>query len=421
MPITDNFASGISASWTDLDGSWVADSGGVRAGEAFVTALLKRNGTFEDNQYSQCLTTVRRGGASASNGGAACRVQDISNYYAAYLKEDTGGGETITDIVLIKVVAGAQTQLGTFAITGGNFGDMHTVKINATGSTIKAYWDGVEKISVTDGALTTGAPGIFELSSADAGRMVDDFECEGTPTTDTTLGDAAARFWVLGQNTLYTRLARHYNAWSQRWPTVAADSFRGPNTDLFLTADSGHSWLQWTGDGGATPIPSVFRRYDQRMIPGRLVTATGVAWAGMAMGRADVTVRVRTLLVAAVGEGLGIAFRLGLSGKGWLFHYHSDGHWRVSTIAPSGSGNGFPPTINHEADLGTSPAFSTSVLTTLEVQAMGLTLVCKVGGTAVGSPVTLNSIGQYSTIHGIFCVGNRLNAFDNVTAWPHER
>jgi hypothetical protein len=220
---------------------------------------------------------------------------------------------------------------------------------------------------------------------------------------------------------------RHYRDWARRWDTIAADSFRGANSDVLLTSDTGHAWFVWTGDrydsdGDTvvdTPLPSSWRQYNEGIIPARLVT--NAAWAGMAMGRANVRVRARLTLAESQGDGPGVTFRLDPRGKGWLFHYSSDGHWRVSTISPNALGNGYPPTVNHEADLGTSPVLAPSVVTMLEVAVLGMMLQCYVDRAPVGSPVTLNNLGQYNTIHGVFTYGPRLNRFDNVVIVPHDR
>jgi hypothetical protein len=51
------------------------------------------------------------------------------------------------------------------------------MKVQAVGSTIKAFWDGIEKISVTDTTITTGRrAGLRTGGAAGVSRVYDDFE-----------------------------------------------------------------------------------------------------------------------------------------------------------------------------------------------------------------------------------------------------
>ena len=83
----------------------------------------------------------------------ACRNTGAShaarNQYRAVLNTDG----TLT---LAKVVAGSYTSLGTYAAGTLTAGNTYTVRVEAIGTAIKAYINGVQRISVTDSAVTTG-------------------------------------------------------------------------------------------------------------------------------------------------------------------------------------------------------------------------------------------------------------------------
>jgi hypothetical protein len=85
-----------------------------------------------------------------------------AGYLAILFNDGSGGGHY--DVRLYEQSALTFTELGSVTVYGPGFaptiGD--TLKISAQGTTIKAYFNGVEKISVTNSYRTTGgAPGIL--------------------------------------------------------------------------------------------------------------------------------------------------------------------------------------------------------------------------------------------------------------------
>lgn len=72
-----------------------------------------------------------------------------------------------SNVQLHKFVAGAATQLGVNTAAGFNVGVTIAVKLEMIGSAIKVFSDGLEKISVTDTAITAaGKAGVRSFSSA---------------------------------------------------------------------------------------------------------------------------------------------------------------------------------------------------------------------------------------------------------------
>jgi hypothetical protein len=75
---------------------------------------------------------------------------------------------TGTTLTVRKVVAGVETVLGTdntITITAGVFGDL---EIRCSGSTISGWWNSVQRVSLTDTAITTGTQGGAGVNGGDA-------------------------------------------------------------------------------------------------------------------------------------------------------------------------------------------------------------------------------------------------------------
>lgn len=78
---------------------------------------------------------------------------------------DVGGGG---DITLHKFVSGSPTALGSPYSTGAwSVGDEHTIRIGGTGTGIYVNVDGIQRIGVTDGAITAAGNIALRLLSAD--------------------------------------------------------------------------------------------------------------------------------------------------------------------------------------------------------------------------------------------------------------
>ena len=87
--------------------------------------------------------------------GIMGRFVDTSNYYRAYIN-------SVSQLLILdKIVAGVTTQLATFA--GGYVENTdYTIKLDLSGSAIKVYVNGTQRISVTDSALAAaGKPGFY--------------------------------------------------------------------------------------------------------------------------------------------------------------------------------------------------------------------------------------------------------------------
>lgn len=124
------------------------------------------------DNYAQ-ITIVQLGSTGTSDGmGVACRMSGGTgpSYYLAYVL-DSG-----TTLRLYKNTGvQAFTQLGSDVTIAGPLPKI--LKVQAVGTTIKAFWDGVERISVTDSSITTGLRGGFRYGGPSSiPRLFDNFE-----------------------------------------------------------------------------------------------------------------------------------------------------------------------------------------------------------------------------------------------------
>ena len=88
----------------------------------------------------------------AQDGGLILRFVDSNNHYMLALRDDSGAAPT-QNFRLLKKVAGSFTELATSNFTWTR-GTSVNVRFSVSGTTIKVFADGVEKISVTDSSIT---------------------------------------------------------------------------------------------------------------------------------------------------------------------------------------------------------------------------------------------------------------------------
>jgi len=167
-------APNLSGNWTTILGTWTIGSGtafpsgnyayasAIVVEGAFSRAYAYYSGTsFTSDQVAQAnLTPIN------SIIGLCVRMQNAAPVTAYCLQS---GSVTRT---LIKYVAGIATVLST---SGSNVPNNSTIKISAIGSTISASINGVLFASVTDTAITGGAPGIYAQNLATSNQGIRNF------------------------------------------------------------------------------------------------------------------------------------------------------------------------------------------------------------------------------------------------------
>jgi hypothetical protein len=144
---TDDFnradSSNLGAGWVEVSGDWSIVTNQLSPGAAGGTIILRAaTAAATDDNYSQVAITS----ATVASQGVWCRGDaTIAN---GYLWRNNG-----TQWDLFAVVGGSFTVIATFAAAAAN-GDV--MKVQAVGSTIKGFVNGVQRASVTDTGVTTG-------------------------------------------------------------------------------------------------------------------------------------------------------------------------------------------------------------------------------------------------------------------------
>jgi hypothetical protein len=167
-PTIDNFAAGdniVSDNFNRANGGLGSNWETVGAGPAleiasnFVIAPSTNaearvslwNGSFEDDQWAEAFIDFQ-----AATGSLGLEVRDdgtgTTSYFFQWAADDGG------TINIYKNIAGSFTVLD--EVTGVGTGEAY-IRLEAIGTSIKVYADGVEVMSATDSDITSGRPGIW--------------------------------------------------------------------------------------------------------------------------------------------------------------------------------------------------------------------------------------------------------------------
>jgi hypothetical protein len=178
---TDDFnranSTDLGAGWVEVSGDWSIVSNQLSPGAAGGTIILRAAGAMAGNDnYAQATIAA----TTTASQGVWCRGN--SNITQGYLWRNNG-----TTWDLFQVFGGSFTNIGTYA-AAAVAGDV--AKVQAVGTTIKGFVNGVQRVSVTDTAVTTGTSVGIRSDSAGAVRY-DDFAAADV-TAGATLATAAA-------------------------------------------------------------------------------------------------------------------------------------------------------------------------------------------------------------------------------------
>jgi len=176
---TDDFnradSTSLGANWVEVSGDWSIISNQLSSGSAGGTVILRAAGAMATNDNSAQVTIPA---TAAVSHGVWCRGN--SNISQGYLWRNDG-----TSWNLFSVVGGSFVSIGSYA-AAAVAGDI--AKVQAVGTTIKGYVNGVQRVSVTDTAVTTGTSVGLRAESTSLLRF-DDFAA--ADVTSGTTGDAA--------------------------------------------------------------------------------------------------------------------------------------------------------------------------------------------------------------------------------------
>ena len=171
---------GDSANWTEVAGDWEVISNEVGIGASGHYQARFEQDLSSDDHYAQIDITTW-GGSS----GTGAHIDPVARFAAALWT----GYSAITrrsdnEINVYKIVSGSYT---TLTATGITFSLPDTIKIEADGSSIKSYFNGVEKSDDTDATITGNTrTGLWGNGHGDV-SLGDNFEAAdlggGTTTT----------------------------------------------------------------------------------------------------------------------------------------------------------------------------------------------------------------------------------------------
>jgi hypothetical protein len=169
-------SSDLGAGWVEVSGDWSIVSGQLSPGAAGGTIILRAADPMaSDDNYAQVTIAA----TVAASQGVWCRGN--SNISSGYLWRNDGSSWD-----LFSVVGGSFTLIGSYAAAAAP-GDV--AKVQAVGSTIKAFVNGVERVSLTNTHVTTGTSVGIRSESAGALRF-DDFAAADV-SSSAALGAAA--------------------------------------------------------------------------------------------------------------------------------------------------------------------------------------------------------------------------------------
>lgn len=174
-------SSDLGAGWVEVSGEWSIVSGQLSPGAAGGTIILRAATAMASNDNSAQVTIAA---TTAASQGVWCRGN--ANISDGYLWRNDG-----TTWDLFAVVGGSFSMIGTYAAAAAP-GDV--AKVQAVGSTIKAFVNGVERVSVTDTGVATGTSVGIRSESAGALRY-DNFT--GADVSAVVTGSAAGVFGAL--------------------------------------------------------------------------------------------------------------------------------------------------------------------------------------------------------------------------------
>jgi hypothetical protein len=307
---TDDFnradSTNLGAGWVEVSGDWSIVSNQLSSGSAGGVIILRAAGAMATSDNSAQITIAATGAVSH---GVWCRGN--TNITQGYLWRNDG-----TSWNLFSAVGGSFTSIGSFA-AAAVAGDV--AKIQAVGTTIKGFVNGIQRVSVTDTAVTTGTSVGIRAESTNVLRF-DDFT--GADVATGATGDAA----LSGTATMSATGLRATAGDSVIASTAAlsASGLRATAGSAVLTSAAN---LAADGVRGASGAASLNMSATLAAVgavaasgSGALTATAALTAAGTAGRRLDATLAASAALTAAgaIGttSGGGMAVSVGLQASG---------------------------------------------------------------------------------------------------------
>lgn len=180
--ISDDFnradSTNLGASWTEVEGDLQIVDNKVRAVTVAQRSTIRHTSVLDSNDHAAQLELVSLMAAASRLTLVACRFSASALTFYAFRRLHDG-----TNYVhrLEKSIGGATTVIAGPTIEAFTAGEV--LKVQAVGSTIKAFIDGVEKHSVTDTDIPAGTRAGLLVFSGGAGP-VSDVQVDGFSAAD---------------------------------------------------------------------------------------------------------------------------------------------------------------------------------------------------------------------------------------------
>lgn len=177
---TDDFnrpdSSSLGGNWVEVSGDWSIVSNQLSPGNDGGTIILRAATAMDSSDHSTQATIAA---TTAASHGVWCRGN--TGFSSGYLWRNDGSEWT-----LFSVVSSTFTAIGSYTAAAAP-GDV--AKVQAVGSTIKGFVNGVQRVSVTDTAVASGTSVGIRCISSSAIRF-DDFAAADV-TAGAPLGTAS--------------------------------------------------------------------------------------------------------------------------------------------------------------------------------------------------------------------------------------
>ncbi len=153
--LSDDFQDGNSSGWTTSGGSWSVVSDGSLAYRQSSTsgnaqALAGSTGWTDQSVQARVKPIAFAGGSEFV--AVLARVQNSSNYYYATLRN-------ANKVEIKKTVAGSAKVLASASFTV-NTGTWYTLRLEAQGTTLRAFVNGTQYLSISDSQFASGQAGL---------------------------------------------------------------------------------------------------------------------------------------------------------------------------------------------------------------------------------------------------------------------
>jgi len=246
---SDNFdrsdSTTLGNGWTEVIGDLKILSNELR-NEA-ITAYHTAVQDSLSGSYQDVSADFAKISSTAVRFGVVLRYQDPQNFY--WICRLNGGTSAVR---IYKIQNGVETQLGTASQTNQGNNVWFTLRGVANGNTLKAYYNGTEKVSVTDSTWSSGKAGIrFGPATNTDSHRADNFSAliDPIPPTAEFSGSPTSGNFPLNVN--FTDLSTGYiTGWSWNFGDSGTSTAQNPS-HTYTSAGSFTVSLTTTGPVGS--------------------------------------------------------------------------------------------------------------------------------------------------------------------------